>query len=241
MIMPLSIILLLMIFAIIFYHKKPKLSFKCLIASTLLLLLSSIAPISDWLMLPIENKYPVFQKSDKPLDYIVILGCAHTSDESLPATSELDSCSLVRLVEALRIFQLHPEATIITSGGTLGDITTNASKVKEAAISLGIPENQIILENFPKDTEDEAQLIAPRIAGSNTALITNADHIPRAINYFNQYGAFPIAAPTAHLVKGGIRNYHWTHYVPSARKLQQTTKVWYETLGTIVQTIKTWF
>ena len=240
-IMPLSIILILLLLAIVFYHKKPNFSFKCLLASTLLLLLSSFAPFSDWIMRPIESQYPTYQQSNSQLDYIVILGCGHTTDSRLPATSELMPCSLQRLAEAIRIYQMHPQAQIITSGSSFSDSVTNAMKVKNAATSLGIPAEKIITENFPKDTEEEAQLIAPRIAGSNAVLITNADHIPRAINYFNQYGAYPVAAPVAHMVKGKSPFSVWTYYIPSPKKLQQTTYAWYETLGTIVQTIKQWF
>ena len=137
------------------------------------------------------------------------LGCGHTSDNKLPATSQLYACSLERLVEAVRIYQLHPEARIITSGSAFTDPSSNAMKVKEAAISLGIPASKIITENFPKDTEEEAQLIAPRIQHTNSVLITNADHIPRALEYFHQYGAYPIAAPASHWVKGDYHSKSW--------------------------------
>ena len=34
-------------------------------------------------------------------------------------------------------------------------------------------------------TEEEAELIAPRVTGKNVVLITNSDHMPRAIKYFH--------------------------------------------------------
>jgi len=239
--MPLSLIIILLLLAIIFYRSKPSFSFKCLCASTLLLFLSSFAPFADWIMAPLESSYPSFSQSQKPVDYIVILGCGHTSDDRLPATSQLYACSLERLVEAIRIFRLHPEATLITSGFNGADPSSNATKVKEAAISLGIPESKIITENFPKDTEEEAQLIAPRIQNTHSVLITNADHMPRAIEYFQKYGANPIAAPASHWVKGNFQAKSWGYYVPNGRKLQQTTYAWYETLGLTVQLIKSLF
>lgn len=238
LIMPLSLVLISLVFAIIFYRNKPQFSFKCLMFGTALLLLSSFAPFSDWVMKPFESQYPVFSRSDKPLDYIIVLGCGHTSDVNLPATSQLYACSLERLVEALRIYRLHPEATVITSGSAQGDPFPNSVKVKEAAISLGIPAEKIITENFPKDTEEEAQLIAPRIAKTNSALITNADHIPRSIKYFQKYGANPIAAPTSHWVKDSGKDKNWGYYVPNGSKLQQTTYAWYEALGQTVQYLK---
>ena len=61
----------------------------------------------------------------------------------------------------MRIYHLHPEARIITSGYGGVNPVSNAETVKQSLILLGIPAQKIITENFPKDTEEEAQLIAP--------------------------------------------------------------------------------
>lgn len=238
LLMPLTIIMLLLIIAIIYHRKSPTFSLKCLCAGTIILILSSFSPVSDRLMAPIENNFPAFTSVNKPIDYIVILGCSHTFDENLPATSQLKSCSLQRLVEAVRIYRLHPEATIITSGGSSDENDSNAQAVKLAAISLGIPEQKIITENFPKDTEEEALLIAPRVKGSTVVLVTNADHMPRAINYFKHYGVDAIAAPAGHWVKGNDQQKSWGYYLPTSYKLEQTTTAWYESVGRLWQWLK---
>jgi len=239
MIMPLSVILLLLLIAIIFYRLKPKLSFSALLIASALLFLSTFPPLSDTLMAPLENNYPAFSKQKKPVDYIVILGAAHTTVDSLPATSQLKSSSLERLVEAVRIYRLHPEAQVITSGFAGGDVSSNAEKVKQAAILLGIPKHKIITENFPQDTEEEAQLIAPRVINKTVVLVTSANHLPRAMAYFEKYGVKAIPAPASPWVKESSTK-QWNYYLPSAKKLQQTTTVWYETLGRVVQWFKSW-
>ncbi|MFT5758027.1 MAG: uncharacterized SAM-binding protein YcdF (DUF218 family) [Alteromonadaceae bacterium] len=238
LIMPLSIILVLLLLALIFYKKKPGFSFKCLLTGFALLLISALPPVSDALMEPIENNYPAFTKHDKPVDYIIILGCGHTTAQYLPELSQLKVCSLQRLVEAFRIYQLHPEAQIITSGHAHGDIMSNAQKVKLAAVSLGIPREKIVVENFPKDTEEEAELIAPRVKGSTTVLITNANHMPRSMKYFELQGVKPIAAPTGYWVKHSPAVKNWSDYIPSVHKFEQTTIAWYETLGRVAQWLK---
>lgn len=235
--MPLSIIVILLLIAILFYRKKPGLSFKALLFATLLLILTTLPPVSDSLMAPLEDNYQAFTRSIVPIDYIVVLGCAHTTVHSLPATSQLKSCSLERLVEAIRIFRIHPEAQLITSGYAGGDESSNANKVKQSAILLGVPANKILTENFPQDTEEEAELIAPRVRNKNVVLVTNAAHLPRAMKYFQMHGVNAIPAPASPWVKESA-NKNWQYYLPSARKLQQTTRVWYETLGQIVQWFK---
>jgi len=237
--MPLSLIIVLLLLAIFLYKKAPRFSFKCLCAATLLLFLTSFPPFSDWVMSPIENQYSSFNNYSKPIDYIIILGCSHINDETLPTTSRLQACSLQRLVEAIRIYQLHPEAKFITSGGAFGQETSNAEAVKQAAISLGIPSNKIITENFPKDTQEEAELISPRVIGTTVVLVTNADHMPRAIKYFQQNGVNPIAAPAGNWVKHNTTDKNWRYYIPNSHKIEQTTTAWYESLGLCWQWLKT--
>jgi len=239
--MPINIIVFLLLLALIFHKKKPNLSFKSLLIATLILIVSTVPPITDPLMSLIEDDYEAFTIADKPVDYIVVLGCGHTTDYALPATSQLKVCSLQRLVEAIRISRLHPEARLIMSGFSSNDPTPNAEKMKQSAMLLGIKEEKIITESFPKDTEEEAELIAPRVINTNVVLITNADHMPRSMKYFQANGINPIAAPTGYWVKDAEGKKTWSYYLPDAKKLHQTTTAWYETLGRVVQWFKAKF
>jgi len=236
--MPLSIIIILLLLAIAFYHHRKRFSYSCLIIATLLLGLGSFRPVANLLMAPIESQHVAFTKSSEPVDYIIVLGCRHTTDAQLPATSELGVCSLQRLVEAVRILGIHPEAQLITSGYAGSDETSNAEKVKQAAMLLGVAESKILVESYPQDTEEEAELIAPRVSGKNVVLITNSDHMPRAIKYFQQQGIYPIAAPAGKWAKGMNDEKHWQYYIPRPNNLEQTTFAWYESLGRIVQWLK---
>lgn len=238
LIMPINVIIILLIIALFLLKTKPNKSFKCLLTALLLLVFSSIPAISDKYMVELENNYDIFSHSTKPIDYIIVLGGWHSNNDALPVTSQLNSDSLQRLVEVLRIYKIHPEATIITSGHHKTDPLSHAQKMKQALVLLGVPEHVIITENFPKDTEEEAELISPRVQGENVVLITNADHMPRAMRYFQRNGVNPIPAPTGFWVKDINGPKGWGYYVPNSKKLQQTTIAWYESLGLVVQWIK---
>ncbi|WP_448568403.1 ElyC/SanA/YdcF family protein [Thalassotalea ganghwensis] len=238
LLMPMSMVLILFLMALIFHRSKPQFSFKCSLIGFILLLFASFTPLSDRALAPIEEQYDTFTRSSQPIDYIVILGCGHTSDATLVATSELKACSLQRLVEGLRIFRLHPEATIITSGAAFGDRYSNAEKVKQAALLLGVPEQKVLVEPFPRDTEEEAALISPRVKGTRVVLVTNANHMPRAINYFLSQGVEAMPAPASPIVKGLNDEKGWGYYVPNAKTLQNSTLAWYEYLGLAVQWLK---
>lgn len=237
-IMPINLVLILLILSVFYFRKRPNKSFKYLIGALLLLIVSSLPIVSDQFMTSIENDYPAFTRASKPVDYIIVLGGWHINNAELPVTSQLSIDSLQRLVEVLRVYKLHPEAKIITSGHHNVDKLSNAQKMKQALMLLGVPDQKIITENFPKDTEEEAQLISPRVQGSNVVLITNADHMPRSMKYFQAQGVEPIAAPTGFWVKNINKPKNWHYYIPSSKKLQQTTIAWYESLGLFVQWLK---
>lgn len=240
-IMPINIVLLLLLYALFIHSKKPKQSIRSLSLAIIILFCSSFPPFSDMVMTAIEDDYPPYVHSGKSVDYIVVLGCWHDTNDELPVTSQLANCSLQRMVEALRIYQLHPEARIITSGSGGSNPVSNAETVKQSLILLGVAEQKIITENFPKDTAEEAELIAPRVQGTQVVLVTNADHMPRSINYFQEQGVFPIAAPTGYWVKNPDSNKGWAYYAPSSKKLYQSTIAWYENLGLLVQWGKSLF
>jgi len=236
-----SIILIFIFLALVFHKTKPNLSFKCLLSALVLLFMSAMPPISDKFMLAIEENFEPFIRSSSPIDYIVVLGGWHQHNDSLPVTSQLNVNSLQRVVETLRISNIHPEARIITSGSAAGNTSSNAEIVKQSLVLLGIAENKIITENFPRDTEEEAQLISQRVHGAKVILVTNADHMLRAVNYFKTQGVDVIPAPTGYWIKSPDSKKNWTYYFPSSEKLQQTTIAWYETLGLIVQWFKGFF
>lgn len=239
LIMPINLVLILLLISIITIKLKPKVSFLSLLSATGLLFLSAFPPVANWLTYPLEHQYESFSYANKPIDYIIVLGCGHTSDATLPATSELRTCSLERLVEGVRIYRQNPNAYMITSGYASNDETSNAEKVKQAAILLGVPERKIITENFPQDTEEEAHLIAPRIKGKTAVLVTNAYHMPRAVTFFEQQGVEVIPAPAAHKTNSDKdRKNNWHDYVPSAYSLHKTTRSWYERIGQLWQWLK---
>jgi uncharacterized SAM-binding protein YcdF (DUF218 family) len=240
-IMPINVVIILLLIALFLHKNKPKQSIKCLAGALVILVLFAFPPLSDSVMSSIENDFPPYVKKDNTIDYIVVLGCWHENNDSLPVTSQLANCSLQRMVEALRIYQLHPEARIITSGYAGTNPLSNAETVKQSLVLLGVPAQKIISEHYPKDTEEEAQLIAPRVLGTEVVLITNADHMPRAVNYFQSQGVYPTAAPTGYWVKNPNGNKSWSYYMPSAKKLSQSTVAWYENLGLIVQWFKSLF
>lgn len=235
---PIGFTLLLLLISLLTFKSKPRLSFKSLLFAFVFIFTCSFNPVAERLLAPLEQKYPSFTHSDKTIDYIAVLGCYHVNDDTLPAISKLKSCSLQRLNEALRIANMYPNAQVITSGHLVNSPISNAQVMKEAAVELGFDENKVIVEGFAKDTEEEAELIALRATRKNLVLVTNASHMPRAVNYFKHYGLDVIPAPTGHMVKGLELDKSWQYYMPQLTALEKTSRAFYAYLSLAWQWIK---
>jgi uncharacterized SAM-binding protein YcdF (DUF218 family) len=136
---------------------------------------------------------------------------------------------IVRLTEGMRIYYLNPGSKLIFTGfkGIDEDTVSYPVKLRELAISLGIPEQDILVFDGPRDTVEEAQLIAENFPASRLVLVTSAPHMPRALGLFRGAGLNPQPAPTEHQGKP-IQSW-WTF--PKANTLVKTEYWIHEGLG----------
>ncbi len=234
--MPLPLLLTFLIIAAILYFltrfRRTGLGLAAL-SFTLLVLLSS-EPVAVRLAATLESQYPSYQQ--QPVKYIHVLGNGHTTVDNLPITSQLVPTSLVRSSEGIRLYRLNPGAKLIFSGFSGGDENSNAKMNARFAMAMGVPEQDIILLEQPRDTIEEAmglrQLISEgRIQLGPFALVTSATHMPRAMQIFKQQGFTPIAAPTGHVGKESSVQRPIHHYLPRAQYLAINEKVFHEWLG----------
>ena len=63
----------------------------------------------------------------------------------------------------------------------------------------GVPREQIITLDLPKDTEEEAAAVKQAIGDAPFLLVTSASHLPRAMIFFQQEGLNPLPAPANQL------------------------------------------
>ncbi len=134
--------------------------------------------------------------------HIIILGSSHTADDRLLPTQMLSDDAAQRVVEALRLYHLLPEAQLITSASYRYGEYSQAEATRDALISLGVKPEQINTQPGPTSTCDEARAFV-RDHGPGTRIIisTSALHMRRAMMVFEQQGASPVAAPAAFIRK----------------------------------------
>lgn len=231
---PLPLILILLLITLfLFLRGKKRLAIGLQSVAIILLIAVTTPPLANYSAKTIEANIVQFDNA-KALDYIVVLGCGHVNDRRIPITSQVNSCSLYRVSEGIRIFQSHPNAKLVFTGYGGNQPMSNAETNKELAMALGVPDYRILTYSTPKDTREEVQVLTPILKGKQFALVTEASHMPRALVYFEQQGLAPIPAPTAHLYReeGPLLSYQ---YLPDADYLHKTERALYEYIGQLWQ------
>lgn len=237
--LPLPFLLLLIAFGLIllWFSRWQKTGKSIITLSWLGLLLLSLQPVADHLLAPLESHYPTYQNS-QPVNYVVVLGGGYTYNPEWAPSSNLINNSLPRVAEGIRIYRQNPGSKLVFTGGkAIGNPVASAKVAGIVAESLGVPQQDIITIENGRDTENEALLVAGLVGTHKFALVTSANHLPRAILWFEKAGLSPVPAPANQMAITTPLN-PWEKAVPSAYYFSHSERVWYETLGKLWQSMK---
>jgi uncharacterized SAM-binding protein YcdF (DUF218 family) len=230
---PLSllIVIILLSYLMILWGKKTGLSKVIMgLAITTLYLLSTPYGANQ-VLAPLEFKYAKFKQPDLPLAYIVVLGCAHQNSEYLPHSSRLTSCSQIRVMEGLELYQNNPGSKVFLSGGGHGNQNSLAKNMAIMAKKIGIKPADIITEERAYNTFEEANYLASEIVGAQAALVTSAAHMPRAMLLFENNGLDLIPAPTDFLIRERVTSHHLRYFIPEVTNLAKVNSAAHEYYG----------
>lgn len=194
LLMPIPLALIFIAIGFWLLRKHPGRARFALVLAMMILGLSSWHPIADQLIAPIEGNFALFDIR-QPVDAIVVLGSSHNSNPNLPAVMQLSGSALFRLEEGLRIARANPNAILLVSGYAGSDPRPHADIMREAAIELGMTPAKIMTFPEARDTEDEANMMAPYLKNRRVALVSEASHLARAIVFFQNIEIEPIPAP----------------------------------------------
>ena len=236
--MGLEIITLGLIFLVLDKTKHRKLGKILIFSGIVFLYAAGTEPIMDQLVYPFEHKYmPVTQKTPG-IKYIVVLGGDYESSPELPASINLNPLTLSRVIEALRLKSIYPDALIIFSGGRMYKRSLSCAEVmKTTAVRLGINGKQILLNSSGYDTRGEVVSLKKRLEDEKFLLVTSASHMHRAEAMFKKEGLYPVPSPSSYLspVKNG---YTLMDFFPSWSGMQKSERLIYEIQGLLWASIK---
>lgn len=220
-------------------YKKNKAAKVLTVITVLIFLLTSTAYLPAHLTRKLERQYPaltsVANKRITGKVYVHVLGSGYSNDTSVPPTSQIGPAATGRLIEAIRVFKMFDSAILVTSGNSMHveNAATQAEVTKNAAIVLGIPAEKIETLNTPSTTKEEAEAFANKFGNSATVVVvTDAMHMPRAINMFIKAGLFPFAAPTNYKVPDLVYNGEFAWW-PALKNITLTDLLLHEYFGSI--------
>jgi len=136
-------------------------------AGALCFIIFANGPISYWLISNLESQYPALNSIDgiEKIDKIVVLPGHADPDPYFPISSKVNSSTAFRLIEAMRIWRLFPDSTILISGQR--DVPELMRKV---LCALGLPDNRIVIEDESTSTfENAVELLTLLLIGRFTS------------------------------------------------------------------------
>ena len=120
-----------------------------------------------------------------------------------------------------------PLETLRAKAGSCRDL---ALFMMEAARSLGLEENRIVLLEQVRDTEDESLAVRARVGDEPLALVTSGWHLPRAVALFRHAGLSPVPCPTGFTAHDDGK-WHWSDLLWDVESLERSTYAVRERIG----------
>ncbi len=205
----------------------------------IILVLASSGITSGYLLLKLENSYPVFKPDNKNtggVKWIVILGGGKNTCSNVSVSGRLDQDSLQRLTEGMYIAKEVPSARVVLSGGRPVNGISNAKAYAMTAEMMGLDKKRIIMEEEPRDTYEEALEIHELVKKDRFILVTSAYHMKRAVALFRKQGMKPIPAPAGHLVSS-CRLFNPGNILLTSTNIRNSSRAFHELFGILYSKI----
>lgn len=229
---PLPAVVVVLVLALVLLWWAPaRRAGRWLVALALLLLLaSSLHPVADRVLLPLEREVPALHDVEGlgRVGHVAVLGSGHSSDPELPITSQLSDTAVVRVVEGVRLHLQLPDSRLVLTGWGGREPESAAEMMARLAESLGVDRARMVLDATPRDTAEEMRAIASIAGESPVVIVTEASHMPRALELAAGAGIEAIPAPTRHRARPRLR---LVSLFPSGEAIQKTERAVHELLG----------
>ncbi len=211
----------------------------CIAIVIVLYLIFSIPITARWFAVPLGWGFHSLENRDTAhgAKAIVVLDAGTTRFRDQKNRVEIPlNTTVLRALEAIRIYQLLDHPLVIVSGGNNQlepGWEPDASVLRYQLINGGVPLDRIILDSKSFNTHDHVVnigLILKSRGINSFVLVTSPDHMRRAMWAFQSVGINPVASPC----KGMMDKYSgWMAWFPSTNTLEFTQATMHEYFGII--------
>jgi uncharacterized SAM-binding protein YcdF (DUF218 family) len=180
--------------AILLVSRWATLGRKLLVTSVVLLSICAFSPLGNWLLYPLESRFPPWNAARGAPDGIVVLGGAIAPERSEAHGFAVFTDSADRMIATAELARRYPNARIVFSGGSANLISGDAREADYASAvfeSLGVSKERLTMERRSRNTLENAEfskaLAVPK-NGERWLLVTSAFHMPRSVGLFRKAG-----------------------------------------------------
>ena len=189
----LLVILIFFCFFLVFIkaHQKAR---RLSILLSVLIFVITVLPVGDWLLYPLENRFPPVSRLSSPIDGIIVLGGSENITKSFAWDQvELNQHS-ERFFAFIKLIKSFPHARHVYTGGTgapMHQEYKGAEVAKKLLQEQGLDISNILFESESRNTYENAvftkQMVRPG-PDEHWVLITSTSHMPRALGIFYKIG-----------------------------------------------------
>jgi uncharacterized SAM-binding protein YcdF (DUF218 family) len=150
----------------------------------------ALLPVGEWLIYPLENRFPAQPTLPAHVDGIIMLGGTINGASSI-AWGQIDTNEAADRIHAFaELASRYPQAKLVFTGGS-GSISkqdiSEADFIPALAATLGIASDRLLIESTSRNTWENALNSKQKFAVSrdeNWVLITSAFHMARSSSAF---------------------------------------------------------
>lgn len=248
---PLGLNCLLLLIALVLLWRRPRLAAIPIALSLIVLLLSSNAWFSTWLVRSLEYQHRP-QSALPNADAIVVLG-GSTQPAYAPRPWVEVSEEGDRVLYGAKLYREGKAPKLILSGGRIdwdGSGPSESADMGELVKTMGVPESAILEDPTSLNTRENAVNVKQILEQNNlrrVLLVTSAMHMPRSLRIFQKLGIDAIPAPTDFLATDQDLNEFQDStqgmvisLLPEADRLRNTTRALKEYVGIVVYWLRGW-
>jgi len=202
------LIALLLLGQILSYSRRPKVGRAIMSVAVLAFLAVTFLPLDDWLLAPLENRFPRPQDFPPQVDGILVLGGAInpviSNERGIPSLNDASE----RLTSFIALARSYPGARLIFTGGSLLPDPTQpgeAEATRKLLSDLGLDPARVSFEGKSRNTFENAEFskaLAQPQPGQTWLLVTSASHMPRTVGVFRRCGwpvvPWPVSYKSSH-------------------------------------------
>ncbi|MEC0183195.1 YdcF family protein [Paenibacillus peoriae] len=238
-VLPPGLFILIMAGLVVWLWRHARKPAVVLLMVTLLLYASSTNWVGDLLISSLEKQYP--QPRTIQGDVIVVLGGGATEGTpDINGQGNLLGSAANRLLTAARLHEATGLPILFSGGQVFGDSGNEANIAQRQLLGLGIPAQDILIENRSLNTQQNAAFTSQILKQhqlTNPILVTSAFHMPRAALEFQRAGMQVTPYPTDYLASLNVSLYA-AKLTPSAGAMSTTGTALKEYLGILALKLK---